>query len=126
MSKFLKFLFVSLLASFALAACAPAIQGVVSLPNPLKVAITGVVVWIVAWVFAKIVVLIPWVGPILEPYKEPLALLIAASLIGFIEATVPDAYGAVAVAAIELLLVILALFGIGSTLGKKRGVKFFK
>lgn len=125
--KSLKFLFLAVV-FLSLAACAPAalaIRPVIALPDPLKVSITGVVVWIVAWLFAKLVVALPWIGPYLEPYKEPLSMLIAASLIGFIEASVPDAYGAVAVAAIELVLVILALFGIGKTL-KAKGYRLFQ
>lgn len=98
-------------------------QTFVALPDPVKIALTGAVVWIVSWLFAQLIAMIPWLQ-FLEEFKEPLALAIAAALIGWIEAAVPDAYAGIAVAAIQLLLVILAFFGVGQGL-KAKGVRLF-
>lgn len=127
MKKILFPLFV-MVAGLFLAGCAtaaPLIRPVIALPEPLKLGITGVVVWLVSWAFAWIIAKLPWIGVILAPYKQPLAMLIAAALISFIEASVPDAFGPIAVAAISLVLVILAFFGIGEVL-KQRGFRFFQ
>lgn len=109
-------LFVMSLFLSGCAVAAPLIRPVIALPDPLKIAITGVVLWVVSWAFAWLATKLPWIGVVLAGYKQPLAMLIAAALISFIEASVPDAYGAVAVAALELILVLLALFGIGARL----------
>jgi len=96
----------------------------VALPDPVKIALTSVVVWLVSWGFAQLIALIPFLS-FLEQFREPLALAIAAALIGWVETAVPDAYAGIAVASIQLVLVILAFFGVGAGL-KARGVKFFK
>lgn len=113
-------LFVSVL----LAACAPAATGFVALPDPVKLGITAVVVWAVSFFIAKLIALVPFLS-FLEEFREPLALAIAATLIGALENAIPDAYGAIAVIAIQLILAILAFFGVGNVL-KRRGVKGFK
>ena len=95
----------------------------VALPDPVKISMTGVIVWIVSWLFAQLITMVPWLS-FLEQFKEPLALSIAAALIGWLENAVPDAYGGIAVAGIQLLLVILAFFGVGNGL-KARGVRLF-
>jgi hypothetical protein len=96
----------------------------VSLPDPIKVSITAVIVWLVSWGITQLVTLVPFLK-FLEDFKQPLALAIAAALIGALEAAVPDAYAGVAVAAIQLVLVILALFGVGTAL-KERGARAFR
>ena len=118
-------LVVLVLSMVLLAACAPVagFQGFVQLPDGVRVGITAVIVWLVSWVFAQLILLVPFLK-FLEEFKEPLALAIAAALIGWIENIVPDAYGGVAVLAIQLLLAILALFGVGQVF-KKRGARFF-
>lgn len=98
-------------------------QTFVALPDPVKIALTGVIVWLVSWLFAQLIAMVPWLK-FLEEFKEPLALSIAAALIGLIEGAVPDAYAGIAVAAIQLVLVILAFFGIGNGL-KARGYRLF-
>jgi hypothetical protein len=122
--KTFKFLSLFVLAAVLLAACAPASQGFVALPDGVRLGITAVVVWVVSFFLAKLIALVPFLS-FLEEFREPLALAIAAALIGWIENIVPDAYGAIAVIAIQLILAILAFFGVGNVL-KKRGVKGFK
>lgn len=122
-----RFLFPVLFAfAFFLSACGPTglFAPVIALPEPLKLSITGLFVWLVAFLFAKLITLVPFLK-FLEPYKTPIAMAAAAAVIGWIELNTPDAYGAAVVAAIQLILVILALFGVGEAL-KQRGVKFFQ
>lgn len=96
----------------------------VALPDPIKVSITALIVWAVAWLFAKVITLVPFLS-FLDPFKEPIALAIAAALIGAFEQAIPDAYAQVAIVGVQLLLAILALFGVGKQLGKQ-GFRAFK
>lgn len=122
MKKFLPIL----LLAFLLVSCAPvpALQGFAPLPDTVKVGITAVVLFVVSFFLAKLLALVPFLK-FLEEFREPLALAIAAALIGWIESAVPDAYAQVAVIALQLILAVLALFGIGTTL-KNKGVKAFR
>ena len=110
-----------------LTACAPAQSATaqfVELPSDVKSGLTALVVFAVAWVFAKLIALVPFLK-FLEQFREPLSLAIAAELIGLIQNAVPDAYGEVAVLALQLALAILALFLTFVKL-KERGVKAFQ
>jgi hypothetical protein len=109
-----------------LSACGPVAgaQGFVQLPDGVRAGIAAVILWAVSWVIVQLITLIPVLKP-LDAYKEPIAMLISAALISLIESAVPDAYGAVAVLVIQLILAILALFKIGSILAK-RNVRGFK
>ena len=89
--------------------------GVIALPEPLKASLTAVVVVVVSVLFANLVLLLPFLA-FLEPFKVQVAIAAAMTLIAFIEKAVPDMYAAVAIAAIQLVLAILAVFGIGQTL----------
>lgn len=95
----------------------------VALPDALKVSIAALVVWLASTVFVQVVILVPFLQ-FLEPYVQPIALAFAAYLIGLIEKWVPDAYGNIAVIAIQLVLAILAAFGVGSVLAA-HGFSFF-
>jgi len=99
-------------------------QGFVALPDDVKVGIVAVVVWLVSWVFAQLIALVPFLK-FLEEFKEPLALAISAALIGALENAIPDAFGTIAVIGIQLVLALLALFGVGGVL-KQRGYRLFK
>ena len=119
-----KSLFVFVLFVLLLTACSPAVQGFVELPGDAKAGITAVVLVAVSFFFVKLITLFSFLQ-FLEPFREPLALAISAELIGWVQNAVPDAYGAVAILAIQLLLAILAVFGFFNVL-KTRGVKGFK
>ena len=96
----------------------------VALPDEVKVSITALIVWAVAWGFMKLVTLVPFLK-FLDPFKEPIALVIAAALIGAFENAIPDSYAQVAVVGVQLVLALLALFGAGKALGDK-GYRLFK
>jgi hypothetical protein len=108
----------------ACSAVAGAAQGVVDLPDTLEANITALVLVGVSWLFVQVVTLLPFLA-FLNDFKVPLAMGIATQLIGLIEGAVPDAYGAVAILAIQLILAVVALFLTAEKL-KARGVKGFK
>jgi len=99
------------------------LESFVALPDPVKVGITAVVLWGVSFFFAKLIALVPFLK-FLEEFREPLALAIAASFIGWLENALPTGLDNVAVLAIQLLLAVLAAFGVGNAL-KARGVRGF-
>jgi len=87
----------------------------VELPSALKAGITAVTTWLVVMFVTNVILLVPFLA-FLEQFKGPLALALAATVISGIEKAVPDAYGKVAIAALQLLLAILAVFGVGAEL----------
>ena len=90
-------------------------SGFVALPDSVKVGITAIVLWLVSIVITNLILLVPFLV-FLEDFKQPLSLALAAALIAVIEKAIPDAYARVAVIAIQLVLAILAMFGIGAVL----------
>lgn len=126
MKRLFGLLAVLLLGAFVLSACAP--QGLqatfVQLPPTLKADITALVIFLVSWLFLKLVELVPALK-FLEEFRVPLAMALAAQLIGLIEVSVPDAYGSVAILAIQLILAVVALF-LGAEKLKARGIRGFK
>lgn len=98
-------------------------QGFVQLPDETKVAIAALVLWLVSRGITYLVTLVPFLSFLVE-FEEPLSLAIATALIGALQNAVPDAFGQVAVLAVQLVLAVLAAFGIGNSL-KQRGYKFF-
>ena len=87
----------------------------VALPDTVKAGITAVVVFVVAALFTNLILLVPFLSFLL-PFQMPIALALAAALIGWLERIIPDAWGSVATIAIQLVLALLALFGVGQTL----------
>jgi len=119
-----RLVFVMMFSLLFLTACATAGQGFVELPGDAKAGITAVLLVGVSFVFAKLITLIPLLK-FLESFREPLAFAIAAELIGFIQNIVPDAYGAIAILGVQLVLAILAVFGVANEL-KRRNVRGFR
>ena len=109
MKKFLNLFVLALFAVFALSACAPTIAGFVQLPEDVRAGIGAVVLVAVSWALAKLISL--W-KPLafLEEFRVPLASAIAFALVDAIQNAVPDAYGSVAILALQLVLAVLALF----------------
>lgn len=124
MKKMNLFVMLGVLMTLVLAACAPAVQRVVDLPDTLEADITALVLFGVSWVFVQLVTLVPFLK-FLDDFKVPLSMAISAQLIGLIETSVPDAYGAVVILALQLILAVVALFLTAEKL-KARGVRFFK
>ena len=96
----------------------------VALPEDVKIGIIAVVLWLVSFVFAKLIALVPFLK-FLDEFREPLALAIAASLIGALENALPSGFDSIAILALQLVLAVLAIFGVGTVL-REKGVKGFK
>lgn len=126
MKKFLLGLAMAL-GVFLLSACTSAqglTQGFVELPGGVKAGITAAVLVVVTFGFMKLITLVPFLQ-FLEPFREPLAMAIAAEIITYVQNITPDAYGTVVILGIQLILAILALFKFFEIL-RVRGVKGFK
>ena len=96
----------------------------IALPEDVKAGILAVVLVVVSFVFAKLIALVPFLS-FLEQFREPLALAIGASLIGWLENALPTGFDQPVILAIQLVLAVLAMLGIGTVL-KENGVKGFK
>jgi len=77
--------------------------------------VTAVVVFVASVAFANLLVLLPFLAPF-EQFVNPAAVIIAGALITWIEKSVPDMYGKAAVFAVQLVLALLAVWGIGEGL----------
>jgi hypothetical protein len=91
------------------------ISSLITLPEPIKAGLSAVVLYVVSFAFANLILLAPFLA-FLEPFKLPLATAAAMALIAWIQNAIPDMYERVAIAALQLVLAILAVYGIGSTL----------
>lgn len=91
------------------------ISRLVALPDPVKAGITAVVVYVLSLGFANLLALLPFLAAFAQ-FVQPAAVIIAMALIGWIEKAVPDAFGKVAVLAVQLILALLAVYGIGAQL----------
>lgn len=107
--KVLRFVFLAVLLVLALAACAPARAGFVELPEDVRVGIGALVLAVVSWLLVRLIALVPALAW-LDNYRLPAAAGLTAVLIDFIQNSVPDAYGQVAILAIQLVLALLAIF----------------
>lgn len=103
----LKVLFLLVLVVLVLSACGPRAE-FAQLPDTLKADITALVLVVVSWLVAKLITLIPPLRFLAE-FQVPLAMAIAAQVIGYIETATPDAYAAVVILALQLVLAVLAL-----------------
>ena len=87
----------------------------IALPDPIKAGIAAVVLYVVSFLLANLILLLPFLA-FLEPFKVEVAAAAAIMLVQLIEKAVPDMYEKVAIAALQLILAVLAVFGIGTTL----------
>lgn len=99
-------------------------EGFVALPDEVKIGITSVVLFVVSFALAKLIALVPFLA-FLNAYREPLAFAIAAALIEALQNVIPDAFAAVAILAAQLLLAILAAFGVGAVM-KRQGYRLLQ
>jgi hypothetical protein len=100
------------------------LQMFVAFPDDVKIGIAAVVLWAVSFFFVKLIALIPFLK-FLEEFRQPLTLAATAALVGWLENIVPDAFSTVAILGVQLVLALLAVFGVGETL-KKRGYRAFQ
>jgi hypothetical protein len=84
----------------------------VEFPDTVKAGITAVVVWLVLFAANWLIGIVPFLS-ILLPFVSPIALAVAAALIVWMQKVLPGEHPEVALAAIKLILLVLAAFGIG-------------
>ena len=88
------------------------LNGFVELPDLVKAGVTAAVVSVASLLFANLLALLPFLAPFAQ-FVAPAAAIIAAALIAYVQRIVPDAFGAVAVKAVEIVLLLLSMYGIG-------------
>lgn len=124
MKKILSILFVLMI----LVGCSPMPQQAagyfVSLPEPQRIAITTLFVAAVGWLFAYIGSFAPWSVPFLEKYKMEISLALSAAFIGWLENLLPSAYPEISILVVELVLALIAAYGVIQFLVKRAGAKF--
>jgi hypothetical protein len=90
----------------------------VNLPDPVKAGITAVILYAVSFLFANLIVLVPFLA-FLSAFVQPIAISVSIALIAWIQNAIPDAFGAVAIKAAELILALLAVYGVGVELAAR-------
>ena len=80
----------------------------VSLPDNVKVGIVMAITAALGYLFT----LIPVFGVFLQGYKGQIALVLGGVVVAFIEAQTPDIWGNVVILGSQLVLAILAVFGV--------------
>ena len=116
------FSIVVLLAIVALALTACTAQGFVGLPDDVQTGINMVAVLLIGYAFAYVVALVPFLS-FLEQFKLPLAAAVSAQLISFLQVSVPDQYGDIAIHGLRLLLAVVALLMAGVQLKRQGAIK---
>lgn len=100
------------------------IETFVELPAEQKIAITALIVGLVATAAQFIIARVPWLG-FLQRYAQEWGLLLAAGALSWFQNAIPDAFGAVAIAGVQLVLAIFAVIGFIRAFAKSRNVKGF-
>jgi hypothetical protein len=89
----------------------------VALPEPTKLGIILAITAALGYLFS----LIPVIGQFLQGYAGQIAVVLGGVLISYVEQITPDAYANVAVLALQLVLAVLAAFGVVVSVKNARG-----
>jgi len=92
-------------------------QDLIALPEDVKVGIVLALTAALGFLFS----LIPTVGEFLQGYKSQIALVLGGVIISYIEQAVPGEFQTVAVLALQLILAVLASFGVVVAVKKFNG-----
>ena len=87
-------------------------RGFVALPDPVKAGVVAVVVWVVSFLFANLVALVPFLA-FLAQYIPQIAIVVAGLVVSQIEKLLPTGYPEISIKAVELVLMILGVLGVG-------------
>jgi len=87
----------------------------VQFPDYIKTGIVAVFVWVAAWLFGYLVSLLPFLA-FLADYIPGIASAAAAAVIAWMQNAIPDGYDGLAEQVLKLILMVLAIFGIGGQL----------
>jgi len=124
MKKFL----VLLLSMVALTACAPTLQSVVVLPDPLRLGIEAAAVFVVGWVFTQIGARWPWFVNLFGQYADEVAFALSGAVLATIQTylnLIPVQWETAANLFLAFLVAVLAALQVFRLFGKA-GVKSFR
>lgn len=114
---------------FAAAACTPAaVQTVVTLPDPLKLAVQTTAVFVVGWTFAQIGIRLPWFTKLFGEYADEIAFALGGAVLTAIQNAlnlIPPQWETPANLFLMFLVSVLAALQIFKLLGKA-GTKTFR
>jgi hypothetical protein len=99
------------------------VQKVVTLPDPLQLAIQAFFVFIVGWAFAQIGARIPWFTKLFGQYADEIAFALSGAVIGIIQTwlnLIPPGWEMVGNLALALIVAVLAALQVFRLLGKAR------
>jgi Na+/citrate or Na+/malate symporter len=123
-----KILLFALLA-LLLVGCSPAaIQRVVTLPDPLRIAIESIAVFAVGWLFAQIGMRLPWFVKLFGQYADEIAFALSGAVLATIQNflnLIPAQWETPANLFLAFIVAVLAALQVFRLLGK-RGVKTFR
>ena len=100
----------------------------VTLPQPLQVAITALIVFVVGWVFTQIGKAIPWLAGVLGQYVDEVSIAVAGMVVLYVQNLlnmIPAQYDNIVSLILELIIAVLASLGLFKVLSKA-GVPTFK
>ena len=109
---------VSLILLLALVLTACTAQGFVSLPDDVVLGINAVAVLLFGYGIAYVIALVPFLS-FLKDFQVPLAAAISAQVIQFLQVSIPDQFGAVAVHALRALLALIAIYTAAKQLNRQ-------
>lgn len=124
----MKKLFVFALNLLVLTACAPTIQKVVTLPDPLRLAIESGAVLVVGWVFVQIGKALPWFVNLFGQYQDEIAFGLAGAVVMSIQNilnAIPPQWETPANLFLAFIVAVFAALQAFRLLGKA-GVKSFR
>lgn len=96
----------------------------VDLPEVVELGIAAVVAFFAAVVFVNVIELIPFLA-FLAQFQSPIALALGLALVKWIENALPSQYPKISVLAIQLVLAVLAAFGVGVEVVAQGFLAFF-
>jgi Na+/citrate or Na+/malate symporter len=122
-------LVVLVLSMLALVACSPAFaQKVVTLPDPLRVAIESAAVFAVGWLFAQIGMRLPWFVKLFGQYADEIAFALSGAVLATIQNyldLIPAQWETSANLFLAFVVAVLAALSVFRLLGKA-GAKTFR
>lgn len=112
-----------------LVACSPeAVQTVVTLPDPLRLGIEALAVFVVGWLFAQIGMRLPWFVKLFGQYVDEIAFALSGAVLLTIQNwlnLIPAQWETPANLFLAFIVAVLAALQVFRLLGK-RGVKTFR
>ena len=99
-------------------------QKFVDLPEAVELGIAAVVSFVVAVIFSNLIALVPFLA-FLAQFQLPLALALSVALVKWLENALPSNYPNISIIAIQLVLAVLAAFGVGAEVVAQGFLAFF-